>query len=689
MQEPFRARGYLTYRLVPTPSARSHSFLVYFLLMMVKLRYNPQMHLPTTNSIGSTSSIPVTLLPSFASSASADPHHTDMSHPQQGSPQSLPQSVLVNVLCRLPTSSLFTASLVSAEWRRLIFESGPISNTLLRPHLSVLRERFGFQQVPHRIPIPAVRKLLVRYAKQELSGTLCAKEIYNIKAYTSKCSTWNDKCIVPMNLRRFAVCGSLLAIATSRHIYVFELTKKPIELLTKIPTKKHPIALAISGAYLAVLDEEFVSMYSLLARNKPSFMVVGVYSIKVPQIRNPTAIAITPGIESTPLVAVLATSIYLIHPSYALTQKRGGFFRDHIEGHEEDILDPSRKGKEKEKHPLSRSAPAPKKNPWLLATTGSNIGASFPLTFAMYGRQVSVSAWGDYNHDFQRSGYLGSLWSNEDPVQLKRRQSSLLMDGENVLNATYSPDQLWRYYNAKPSYKRYSEESGVNTDTGYSASNWAENRWQAHTVDTKGEMTIESAIHLYDSFYIVTEVKTRLVRIISIAPFASKVILYRRTDSDSETDASTDTTTEKAVKHCGYVVAPGGKEDGYIAFNHRPGFIKILPLRQIPMHSGDSTATSLEEQHTTLGREVTGHIREIGIGEDENIVGMDGDARRLIVVLEERVVVVRLWCEEKVGRSVVNDIEPDWEVDRFGEVRYEGKRSLLRRRLDCTYCVVQ
>ncbi|KAI5845179.1 hypothetical protein DFP73DRAFT_455071, partial [Morchella snyderi] len=239
----------------------------------------------------------------------------------------LPQNVLCNILSRLPTSSLFTASLVSTEWRKLIFQSGPLSNALLRPHLSVLRERFGFQQVPHRLPIPAVRKLLVRYAKQELLGTLCTKEIYNIKSYTAGCCAVKDKCTVPIKLRRFAACGSLLAISIkNKHIHIFELTKRPMVLLCKVSVKKQPIALAISEAYLAVLDEGGVSMYSLLARNTPSFMVVQVYSVKIPQIRHPTAIAITPGTDSTPLVSVLASSIYLLHPSYALTQKRGGFF---------------------------------------------------------------------------------------------------------------------------------------------------------------------------------------------------------------------------------------------------------------------------------------------------------------------------------------------------------------------------
>lgn len=562
-----------------------------------------------------------------------------------------------------------------------MFESGPLSNSLLRPHLSVLRERFGIQQVPHRLPIPAVRKLLLRYAKQELSSTLCAKEIYDTKAYISK-STWRDHCSVPLRLRRFAVCGSLLAIAMkSKHIYVFELTKKPMELLTRITVEKHPIALAISDAYLAILDEEHVSMYSLLARNTPSFMVLHIYSIKVPQIRHPSAIAITPGLESTPLVAVLATSIYLIHPSYALTQKRGGFFRHGEEEEEEVVEDISRKGKEKEKLPLSHSPSSLKRNPWLLVTAGSGVGASFPLAFSMHGRQVSISAWGDHNSDFQRSGYIGGLWSNEDPVQLKRRHSYSLKDGENVRNATYSPDQLWRFYTAKLSYNK------TNVDGSTTPITSARNRWQAQPIDTGGQMTIESAIHLYDSFYIVTEVTTRLVRIISLAPFSSKMILYRRSDAgpESECDSKPD-SADRDIKHCGYVVAPGGKDSGYIAFSHRPGFIKILPIRQIPMHG----ASSSDEQQTELGQDVTGYLRETAIGEDGDIVGMAGDAKRLVVVMEDRIIVVRLWSQGAPGRSVGNDVEPDWVVQSSGGVRKEGDRmSLLRMRVDCERCVVQ
>lgn len=595
-----------------------------------------------------------------------------MSHPQQrGKSHSLPQKILCNILCHLPTASLFTASLVSREWQELIFESGPISNFLLRPHLSVLRERFGFQQVPHRLPIPAVRGLLLRYVKQELSGTFCTKEIYNIQAFNSKTNTWNDRCSVPLRLRRFSVCGSLLAIAArSKHVYVFELTKKPMELLARISVKKRPVALAISEAYLAVLDEDSVSMYSLLARNTPAFMVVHIYSIKIPQIRHPSAIAITPGLESTPLAAVLATSIYLIHPSYALTQKRGGFFRNDTE--DEEIVEVSRKGKEKQR--LS----TPKGNPWLLATAGSGIGASFPLAFSMHGRQVSFSAWGNHNTDFQRSGYIGALWSNEDPMQLKRRHSHSLKDGENIHNATYSPDQLWRFYKAKLTYKK------KNSDGSTIPISTAKNRWQAHQIDTGGQMTIESAIHLYDSFYIVTEVTTKSVRIISMAPFESKMILYHRLDPQPDSEPG---VMDGRVGHCGYVVVSEGGGTGYVAFNHRPGFVKILFIRQIPMHGA---ANSSEEQQMRISQEATGHLREIAIGGDGHIIGMAGDAKRLVVIMEDRVVVVRLWREDTPGRSVSRDVEPDWEVNRFGEVKKEGERiSPLRRGMDCARCVVQ
>lgn len=601
-----------------------------------------------------------------------------MSSPRQSDkPHSLPQKILCNILCHLPTASLFTASLVSREWQALIFESGPISNFLLRPHLSVLRERFGFQQVPHRLPIPAVRGLLLRYAKQELSGTFCAKDIYNIQAFNSKVDAWNDRCSVPLRLRRFAVCGSLLAIATrSKYIYVFELTKRPMELLARISVKKRSVALAISETYLAVLDEDSVNMYSLLARNTPAFMVVHIYSIKVPQIRHPSAIAITPGLESTPLVAVLATSVYLIHPSYALTQKRGGFFRNYED--EEEIVEVSRKGKEKQ--PLS----TPKGSPWLLATVGSGIGASFPLAFSMYGRQVSLPMW-DSDADFQRSGYIGALWSNEDPMQLKRRHSLSLKDGENVHNATYSPDQLWRFYKTKLTYKK------INSDGSTTPIATAKNRWQAHLIDNGGQLTIESAIHLYDSFYIVTEVTTRLVRIISMAPSESKMILYRRPDpefdSDSDSDSDSHDAMGKQAKHCGYVVVSEGGGSGYVAFNHRPGFIKILPIRQIPMHSNTDSS---EEQQMKISQEITGHLREVAIGGGGEIIGMAGNAKRLVVITEDRVVVVRLWREDTPGRSVNRDVEPDWEVDRSGEVRKEGKRiSPLRKGMDCARCVVQ
>ncbi|KAL7272462.1 hypothetical protein RUND412_004734 [Rhizina undulata] len=577
---------------------------------------------------------------------------------------SLPHNVLYRIFSYLPTTSLFIASLVSHEWRQLIYHSGVPSLVLLRPHLAILRQRFGSARVPFKLPVATVRKLIAEYCRIDLYGQFVTTTTYDIERITS--STWEDYSQIPLRLRRFALCSELLAVAGKRGaVYIYELTKSPIELLTVIKLKHNPTALAISEGYLAVVDAECVYLYSLLARNTPSFMATAIYSLNIPQIKYPTAVAVTPGFEDAPLVAVLTNSLWLIHPSFPLSQKRRRFFRSNSE------LEPpvrrSRsnrssygKGKGKERQHDFLETPTSPSSRWphncLLESPASEIGASFPMSFSMYGRQLLVAAHGHQTH----SGYLGSLYSNEDPKQLERRHSLSLKDGENI-GTLYDPDQLWRHYKAKispyPSQGEYTKR----------------HRWHAQFFETSG-MCVEAVQHLWDAFYLLTEVDTRWVRIVSIAPWERLMVLYRRED---EAGSRLD---ERESVHCGYVVTPGGPETGYIAFSHRRGRLKILPLHMIDFKSWEFADTP--------NHALTKDLKDIAIGR-QDILGMAGDEKRVVIYQEGRIVSIALWAtarnEVPAARAFSLD-GAEWKVDRWGKVLREEKRKrsvVSRRRSPC------
>jgi hypothetical protein len=500
----------------------------------------------------------------------------------------LPPPVITRILQHLPTASIFTASLVCSSWRKLLFTSGPPSQALLKPHLAVLRHHFGEARVPHKISIAALRKLLVLYARQELFGEFSSTASYNLSS---------------LQLSKFALSASLLAIARNGKILLFDLQQHPLRLLAciKAPNKRI-VALALSEVFLAVLDEAGkVHLYHLLARDTPNFLPLHTFSVAVPALRDPAAIAITQEGGAPPLIAVLGgEQLHLLHPAHALSEKRRQFFRDAAD----------EKGGSAEKAPATS-------HEWILtATTAAGFAA--PLAFGMYGRHLSDG-----------TAYLGSAWSNESSAELARRRIYGLKDGQDIATRPHDADALFRHYRGG-------------------------GKWGAPKRLDTGEVEVKDAMHLWDAFYIVTETATGLVRIVSVAPFEHLCLLYRRGERGGR-------------NHCGYAVWAGlveGKRapGSYVAFSPAEGRLKILPLHRVPW--------ARKPPGEDAGWELVRMCRDIAIGSGE-ILGMVAGPKRVLVVFEDRVVVVRLWTQ-KVG-GVEDEEGGAWAVGKGGAVHRDGK----------------
>jgi hypothetical protein len=335
----------------------------------------------------------------------------------------LPVEVVANILKYLPTTSVFTASLVCSDWRKLIYNSGTISQELLRPHLAVLRERYGAREIPQRLLIGTIRKLLVLYARQDLFGTFSSTTTYDMTALASS-AIWTDSCRIPLPHRRFALCGTLLVYALrNKRLLLFDTSVHPMKLLTSLRIPARPLALAISESFLAVLDEKKLHLYHLLARGTPRFIVVQLYSIFTPFVFDPIGIAITPEGPTPPLVAILGHDLQLIHPSYAVTQKRDSLFR------------------------TQRSEKKPSRQEWILAAPGTSIGITTPIAFGMRGRQLAVRTTDPGS--VTRCLYLGSAWSSESPGELAKRRSRGIKDGQPLMDQKHDADTLWGHYSSR------------------------------------------------------------------------------------------------------------------------------------------------------------------------------------------------------------------------------------------------
>jgi hypothetical protein len=438
----------------------------------------------------------------------------------------LPTPIITRILQHLPTASIFTASLVCSSWRKLLFTSGPPSQALLKPHLAVLRHHFGEARVPHKMPIAALRKLLVQYARRELFGEFSSTASYNLSS--------------SVQLSQFALSASLLAIvARNGKILLFDLQRIPLRLLAAIKSPgKRVVALALSEAFLAILDEAGkVHLYHLLARDTPNFLPLHTFSVAVPALRDPAAIAITQEGGTPPLIAVLGgEQLHLLHPAHALSEKRRHFFRDTDE-----------KAGSAEKAIAST-------NEWIL--TAPTPGFTAPIAFGMYGRHISDG-----------SAYLGSAWSNESSAELARRRIYGLKDGQDIATRPHDADALFRHYRGG-------------------------GKWGALKRLDTGEVEVEDALHLWDAFYILTESATGLVRIVSVAPFEHRCSLYRRGE---------DRSSGKHCGYAVWAGLKEGKRapGSYVVFSPAEGRLKILPLHRIPWNrkpSGDDAGWELLAQ---------------------------------------------------------------------------------------------
>ncbi|KAI5857004.1 hypothetical protein BZA05DRAFT_441636 [Tricharina praecox] len=562
-------------------------------------------------------------------------------------------ALIARILQYLPTASLFTASVVCSRFRRLLFSSGYVSQALLKPHLAVLRSRFGPATVPRKLAISAVRQLLSLYARQALFGEFSSTVTYDVSDLCCAAATWRDACAVPLRTRRFAVSASLLAYAVkNRRVHVFDTRRTPVRLLTTLKLRARAVALAVSEAFLAVLDETGVHMYQLLARDTPKFMPVHTYSITIPGLKDPCAIAITPERNSTPLVAVLGAELVLVHPSHALAERRGRFFRP------EAAAAPLHSEKQKARASVSsKSKSQPRKHEWILTSPGLSINLSPPLSFSMSGRQLSVSAQG-------HSAFLGAAWSNEDSHELARRRINGLKDGAAAGAADQQSDDdaelLFKHFRGA---RRWVPKH-LNTGGGGGG-------------EGAGGVQVTDAMHIWDSYYILTERESGAVRIATVAPYEPRCTLYRRPQSRGDANA-------------GYAVwsqiVDGRTVAGYIAFSPAEGRLNVLPLERIPWTGGrGGRGRGREDVDVDVGWELVTTCRDIAIGSGE-ILGMSAGSEQVVVVFEDRVVVVRLWVREVGG---VGDERCEWAVDRKGGVHrdWEGRGKLnlkcLRSEEEC------
>ena len=634
----------------------------------------------------------------------------------------LPPTVVHRILAQLDTTALYSASCVCSDWRRQVYGAGAVSQTLLRPHLAVLRARFGADRIPARLPIAAVRRLLALHARLDLlllgtaatvAGSYDLSELWPVPAPPPPSPSAGRLKLHPQRQQhhehqdegRWALSASLLAVRArgGTGVVLLATHTQPMRRLAtvKLPAPAAPVlALALSESHLAVLDAHHrLHVYHLLARDTPHFVVVLVYSLPVPGLGRdgPLALALAPesgaagggaagaavgramgggaaaggaaqAIQAAPLVAVLGAKLQLIHPSLALVLKRSKFFRGDAGG----------------------PAPAAEDGgggEWILTAPGTEVGLTPPMRFAMRGRQLVLSTAAGPGTSASASttsttAYLGSAWANEDATgELLRRRQRGIKDGQDLAHRPHDTDALWRHYCSRTAA---APGTGVGTTTSpatgtgtaiHPAADAAVpprgvRKWTPKKLGT-GSTAIEAAEHIWDAYYIMTDAATGAVRIASVAPFQPRLTLYRRQRPRHE----------RRRIHCGYAVFRGillggaTRVGGYIAFSPAAGRLNVLPLERIPWASPPPPQSqSAEEMAETAGWELVRGCHDIAIGGGD-ILDMVASAAHVVVVFERRVVVVRLrprgGCGG-VGRGAEGDGGGDgdgeWAVDRRGRV---------------------
>ena len=637
----------------------------------------------------------------------------------------LPPAVVHRILAQLDTTALYSASCVCSDWRRQVYGAGAASQTLLRPHLAVLRARFGADRIPARLPIAAVRRLLALHARLDLlllgtaatvAGSYDLSELWPVPAPPPPSPSAGRLKLHPQHQQhhehqdegRWALSASLLAVRArgGTGVVLLATHTQPMRRLAsvKLPAPAAPVlALALSESHLAVLDAHHrLHVYHLLARDTPHFVVVLVYSLPVPGLGRggPLALALAPecggagggaaggaagramgagaaggaAAQAAPLVAVLGAKLQLIHPSLALAFKRNQFFRGEAGG----PAPPAEDGGGGE---------------WILTAPGTDVGLTPPMRFAMRGRQLVLStAAGSGTSATSTAAYLGSAWASEDATgELLRRRQRGIKDGQDLANRPHDTDALWRHY-----CSRTAAPAGVGTTTAPATGTGTAihpaadavpprgvRKWTPKKLGT-GSTAIEAAEHIWDAYYIMTDAATGAVRIASVAPFQPRLTLYRRPRPRHE----------RRRIHCGYAVFRGillggtTRVGGYIAFSPAAGRLNVLPLERIPWAPPPPSQSQSAEDTTaeTAGWELVRGCRDIAIGSGD-ILDMVASAAHVVVVFERRIVVVRLRPRGGgggagggvgVGGGVSKGAEGDgdgdgeWAMDRRGRVHARG-----------------
>lgn len=441
--------------------------------------------------------------------------------PATPTPPTLPLSLLPRILTHLPTPTLYTCTLVCKTWRTLILTPGPKSQHLLKPHLPTLRACFGPDLVPARLPIPKVRHLLHLYAAQTLFGNFTTTTTYTTAELDSSVG--------------LAVCGSLLAFVVGRCVKVLETWYTPMKLLDtiRVPGRAPVVAVTVNEAFVGVLDRTGgVHLFQLLARGSERYLCVRCYSADVGGVGEAWGLAMTPEGHGAPLVAVLGYGEWaLVHPSHALVQRRGEFFRELTGGEKERVGDQGRRWQ------------------WVL-TLSAPEGVRGGVTFSLRGWQMAVGGTG---------GYVGAGWGREDSRELARRRVGGFEDGVEVLGVRNGADELFDHYRG--------QVEGVRR--------WAVRSWELGWVDV---------LVCWDSFAIATEEATGAVAVVSLVPFEARCVLYRRTLAGRH---------HGYAVFEGEKVVNGKRVGGYIAFIPGEGRLKVLPLEGIGEWRGEEAGWEL------------------------------------------------------------------------------------------------
>jgi len=263
------------------------------------------------------------------------------------------------------------------------------------------------------------------------------------------------------------------------------------------------------------------------------------------------------------------------------------------------------------------------------------------VQFTMMDRQLCVSATDPQDPSSWRGCYFGSAFSDEDPYESHRRYLFGGKLGQDLSEPPHTTEQLWKYYKQQ---------------------DWQDKpKWTLKYFHALADKKVEDVVHIRDSFYVLTESETRVVKIAAIFPFETKFTLYTAPGGSEE----------RRRKHCGYTVFQGvptkngTRFGGYIAFSPSDGCLKIVSIDRIPWFREGS-------KQKDTGSDLVNQAADIAIGTG-CILDMCASIRRLAIVFEDRVVIVGLdTCGADEG-----EVSNFW-IDSKGGV-HEGVHAEITR----------